>query len=191
MDNSLPRFYPPDRPVPATLLTDAFLLEPLTPVHTALDHAALMESKQFLRRWSGSPWPADDFSLADNRADLAEHDEEHRRRVAFTYTVLAPDRSRCLGCVYIKPLAALAGGLPLTVGVDEATVRWWVTTPLLATDEGCPAAGSAADLVPGGLALAPGCLPHPGGAAAANGALPCRRATLSVCGQNAWPRQAA
>jgi hypothetical protein len=99
-----------------------------------------MESKAFLRLWSGSLWPADDFSLADNEADLAGHDDEHRRRLAFTYTVLAPDRGRCLGCVYINPLAPLvaaqpAGGAALPkVGEDAAAVRWWVTTPLLAAD---------------------------------------------------------
>jgi hypothetical protein len=135
-----PRFYPPEQTVPLRWRSASFLLEPLTPAHTALDYAALLESRAFLRRWSGSSWPGDDFTLADNRADLAGHAEEQRRRVAFTYTVLDPDRRRCLGCVYIKPLATLipsaaaGAGAGLAVGDDEAAVRWWVTTPLLAEE---------------------------------------------------------
>ncbi len=122
-------FYPDPLPVPPQLRTPLFLLEPLTPAHVTLDFAALMESREQLRLWSGSPWPEDSFTLADNRADLAWHADEHAHRIAFTYTVLAPDRERCLGCVYIKSLASI---LPdaTTAPTDSAT-RFWITTPLL------------------------------------------------------------
>lgn len=123
-------FYPEPLPVPRQLATPLFLLEPLTPAHVALDYAALLESKAQLRLWSGSDWPDDGFTLADNRADLEWHADEHARRIAFTYTVLTPDRRRCLGCVYIKSLASILPGAA-AVPTDSAT-RFWITTPLLA-----------------------------------------------------------
>lgn len=123
-------FYPDPLPVPRRLSTPQFILEPLTPAHVALDYAALLESREQLRLWSGSNWPDDGFTLADNRADLAWHADEHARRIAFTYTVLAPDRGRCLGCVYIKSLATI---LPdTTAAPTDSATRFWITTPLLA-----------------------------------------------------------
>ncbi len=60
-----------------------------------------MESRERLRLWSDSTWPADDFTLEANRDDLIEHEEEWENRKAFAYTVLNPDGTRCEGCVYI------------------------------------------------------------------------------------------
>jgi hypothetical protein len=133
-------FFPPDRPVPEEVQTPDFRLEPLSPVHVELDYAALMESKEMLRLWSGGPWPQDDFTLADNEADLVWHEQEHRQRIAFTFTVLSPGRDRCLGCVYIKSLARLAVAettepeRAAEYGPLEAAVRFWVTAPQLAQE---------------------------------------------------------
>lgn len=86
----------------------------------------------------GSPWPQDDFTIADNRADLEYHYCEHRERVAFTYTALNPDATACLGCVYVKPLATLIATATTNpevladVGEGETAVRFWVTQPYLA-----------------------------------------------------------
>ena len=117
-------FYPEPLPVPAGLDAPEFVLRPLTPAHAALDYAALMASREMLRLWSGSPWPADDFTLADNEADLRWHWDEHQHRIAFTYTVLNPAQDACLGCVYIKPN-------PYVAVSPAALVRFWVTAPYL------------------------------------------------------------
>lgn len=122
-------FYPDPSPIPGILLTTDFVLEPLTPEHAQRDYRALMESRYALRLWSGSDWPADDFSLTENRADLAWHADEHERRIAFTYTVLSPDRQRCLGCLYIKPLSEALG----SAAVGDSLTRFWVTQPLVLT----------------------------------------------------------
>lgn len=139
-DVRFPPFYPSDSPVPAGVETAVFHLTPLTPAHVELDYAALMVSKPMLRRWSGSPWPQDDFTLADNLADLEWHDAEHRERVAFTYTVLNPAQTICLGCVYINPLAQTLAdadenaALVAQVGAYETAVRCWIAQPHLAAD---------------------------------------------------------
>lgn len=137
MNQSVP-FLLPGTPVPHGLEHEDFCLEPLTPAHTALDYAALMASKEMLRLWSGSPWPQDDFTLAQNQADLAWHAREHRSRIAFTYTVLNHTHTACLGCVYIKSLATLVAEQTenlqrlAEIGPGEAAVRFWVTAPRLA-----------------------------------------------------------
>lgn len=124
-----PRFFPTNQTVPERLATPEFTLCPLTPADAELDHAALMASKAMLRLWSGSNWPKDNFSLAENLTDLTWHAQEHRDQIAFTYTVLNPAETACLGCVYIKPLASLVptgSDAPIDVGDFEAAVRFWV-----------------------------------------------------------------
>lgn len=133
-------FYPDDQPVPDGLTTDEFILRPLRTSDTERDHAALMVSKEMLRRWGGSEWPTDSFTLEENHADLLEHQQEHEQRIAFTYTVLAPDGEECLGCVYLTPLLRLLRRVGVseeelaTVGEGEAIVRFWTKEPRLADD---------------------------------------------------------
>lgn len=133
-------FYPPNAPIPAGLTTDEFILEPLTTEHVHLDHAALMESVAMLRAWSGGDWPTHAFTVAQNYQDLAMHQTEHEERVAFTFTVLTPDRSRCIGCVYMDDLTnvlTFASADPAQIaGVPDGSVavRFWATQPRLADD---------------------------------------------------------
>jgi len=122
-------FYPLDAAVPDRIAGDGFVLRPLSVAHNALDYAAVMDSATLLRRWSSSRWPADDFTLADNRLDLAIHQREHEARLAFTYTVLDPLGGTCLGCVYIKPNTVAELG----PHDNHALLRFWVRRPLLGT----------------------------------------------------------
>ncbi|MSP14807.1 MAG: N-acetyltransferase [Chloroflexi bacterium] len=134
-------FYPTHLPVPAGLETADFLLRPLRTSDVVLDYAAVMESKELLRRWSGGDWPADDFTVADNLKDLELHENEHLQRQAFTFTVRHPDGTQCLGCVYINPLRQLLEssktGVATPAGVSEreAVTRFWVRPGCLV--EGC------------------------------------------------------
>lgn len=128
------RFYPPDKDVPHILQSEEFVLLPLTPAHVKVDYEAVMASREMLRFWSGSEWPREGFTLAENLDDLTWHDQEHRERVAFTYTVLDPGQEICLGCVYIQPLNELAAANPailMDIGEDEAIIRFWVRSSYL------------------------------------------------------------
>ena len=98
-----PQFYPAAAAVPAELRTAEFVLRPLRATDVELDYEAVMDSREMLRRWGGGSWPADDFTLEGNLADLQEHEQEHEQRVAFTFTVMNPDETECLGCVYLTP----------------------------------------------------------------------------------------
>jgi GNAT superfamily N-acetyltransferase len=127
-------FYTLDKVVPDILQNQNFVLVPLTPAHVQVDYEAVMASRKMLHLWSGSEWPREGFTLAENLDDLAWHDLEHREREAFTYTVLDPVQEICLGCVYLRPLSDLVAANPrelLNIGEDEAITRFWVRSSYL------------------------------------------------------------
>jgi hypothetical protein len=126
-------FYPPDAPVPEEKCTDRLLLRPLRATDVELDYDAVMSSAEQLRRWSQSDWPADDFTLAQNLDDLQRHEREHIERKAFTFTVLNPQVTRCLGCVYIMPVHPRAVDLCASATYG-ANVGFWVRTVEVAND---------------------------------------------------------
>ena len=119
--------------VPHEKRTERLILRPLRASDAERDYDAVMSSAAELRRCRGSEWPSDDFTLAENRADLERHEREHERGEAFTYTVLAPDGARCLGCVYIVPV--WMGAAALCEGAAQAAcVGFWVRASEGSTD---------------------------------------------------------
>ncbi len=121
------QFYPANTPVPAEKRTNRLWLRPLRATDVELDYDAVMSSREQLRRWSQTTWPVDEFTVAENLKDLERHEQEHDERVAFTFTVLNPEGTRCLGCVYITPLGEYAKDL--YVNASYATrVGFWVRT---------------------------------------------------------------
>lgn len=99
-------FLLPD-PIPTQLEGVGFNFEVLHPRHVALDFQALMKNKAFLRRWSHDSWPEDRFTLEDNLRDLEWHFDEFKEKTAFTYTILNHNKTECLGCIYIRPVASI------------------------------------------------------------------------------------
>ena len=118
-------FYPASVSIPQEKHTDRLYLRPLRATDVELDYEAVMSSAEMLRRWSQSEWPTDDFALAENLADLQRHESEHLERKAFTFTVLNPEGTRCLGCVYIQPLRPEEAAL-CKDAVYAADVGFWV-----------------------------------------------------------------
>lgn len=111
---------------PLALDTPRVHLEPLKPEHAELDHQAVMSSREHLRKtlhWGD--WPAEGMSVAENRSDLERHWKEFENREAYAYTVMTPDRKRCVGCVYLKP----GGNRP-----RDAMLAFWVAEEELAGD---------------------------------------------------------
>ena len=70
-------FYPAGVPVPQGKRTSCLRLRPLRVTDVELDYKAVMSSAEMLHRWSQSDWPTDDFTLAQNLADLQRHEREH------------------------------------------------------------------------------------------------------------------
>ena len=96
-------FVPAEFQVPATLETKEFRLRMLTVNDVVKDYDAVMSSVQHLKTiWPGSGWP-NGLTLEQNLIDLGWHQKEFQRRRSFAYTVVTPDESRVIGCVYINP----------------------------------------------------------------------------------------
>ena len=111
-------FVPDDFDVPQELVTSEFRLEPLGPQHNDADYAAWTSSMEHIAATPGFAdwdWPHP-MPPEKNLADLRRHAEDFANRTGFTYTVLAGDDGRVVGCVYIYP-ADSAG---------VASVRSWV-----------------------------------------------------------------
>ncbi len=126
---------------PDGMRTDEFLLRPIRGTDVELDYDAVMESREYLRTWEQSTWPEDDFTIEANRRDLDKLERLHDEGRSFTYTVMNPAETQCLGCVYIFPTDApfLTGSE--TVAVDdaqwsgyEAAVYFWVRKSRLADE---------------------------------------------------------
>ncbi|WP_404286002.1 N-acetyltransferase [Glutamicibacter arilaitensis] len=123
----------PNAPIPVELRNKEFLLRPLTADDAALDYAAVMETRESLRLWEQDSWPADDFTVEENRQDLIDHERYHHERRAYTYTMLDPAETECLGCVYVYPPGAafLAKSTVSAVGPGkwadlQAVIYFWV-----------------------------------------------------------------
>ncbi|WP_353647525.1 N-acetyltransferase [Nakamurella sp. A5-74] len=133
-------FTDPNQPVPTGLRTDDFVMRPITADDAPNDYDAVMETREHLRLWEQSTWPADDFTIEANREDLAGLELRHTEHRAFTYTVLDPGTAECLGCVYVFPTSAtfLAKCTVTPMGVEEwdavdAVVYFWVRSSRMET----------------------------------------------------------
>ncbi|MGH8006580.1 MAG: GNAT family N-acetyltransferase [Candidatus Binatia bacterium] len=130
-----------DFQAPEKLRTDEFLLRPIRASDAELDYEAVMESKEFLRQWEQSSWPEDDFTMEANREDLDKLARRHTDGESFTYTVMNPTETQCLGCVYIFPTAARLFSRARISEIDgaswsafEAAVYFWIRKSRLADE---------------------------------------------------------
>jgi len=125
----------------AGLTTDEFFLRPIRASDASRDYDAVMETRVDLRIWEQSSWPEDTFTVDANRVDLADLEQRHADGRAFTYTVLDPGDTECLGCVYIFPTTATfltrAAVRPVADGAHwekvEAVAYFWVRESRLAS----------------------------------------------------------
>lgn len=97
-------FVADDFEVPDGLTTEDFRLRMLSVNDVVKDFEAVIASKPNLLSLfpGGSDWP-EGLTLEANLVDLGWHQKEFQIRRSFTYTVVALDGSKVLGCVYIHP----------------------------------------------------------------------------------------
>jgi hypothetical protein len=110
-------FVPDDFDPPRSLVTEAFVLEPLGPEHNEQDYDAWSSSIAHIRAspgYDGRSWPRE-MTLEENLRDLQMHTAHFAERSGFTYTVLDPHTRAVIGCVYIYPDERV-----------DASVRSWV-----------------------------------------------------------------
>ncbi len=124
-----PRFVAADFPVPASLEQAQFRLRMLSADDVEGDYQAVMASQARLRAGSPHGWPRPGFTLAENLQDLLRHEQEFRDRIAFAYTMVSPDESVTLGCVYINPPGSTSDAQPDSTEPGkqaDAFVYMWV-----------------------------------------------------------------
>ena len=112
--------------VPNGFVNEKFRLRMLTIHDLVKDYDAVMTSIEHLRKnysaISGSDWP-DGLTLEEDLIDLGWHQREFTLRYSFAYTVMSPDESLCLGCVYINPCRK--------TGYDVVVSMWVRTSELV------------------------------------------------------------
>jgi RimJ/RimL family protein N-acetyltransferase len=119
------QFVPAEFVVPSDLVTANFTLRMLSIDDVDKDFEAVTSSAERLSKvWPDSGWPAG-LTFRQNLVDLGWHEKEFQNRTSFAYTVVAPDESQVLGCVYFYPTDK-AG--------HDAEVFLWVRESELADD---------------------------------------------------------
>jgi hypothetical protein len=135
-------FVPETAQVPPGLTTADFKLRMLTINDLVKDYDAVMSSVKHLRSVFGPDnfWPAEDMTLEQDLIDLGWHQKEFQMKSSFAYTVMSPDESCCLGCVYVDPsdkcgydaqVILWVRQSELENGLDEklfSAVKEWLTT---------------------------------------------------------------
>ncbi len=109
-------FVPTEFAVPIELSTANFTLRMLSIDDVEKDYEAVTSSAERLSRvWPDSGWPAG-LTLRQNLIDLGWHEKEFQNRSSFAYTMVTPDESQVLGCVYFYPTEK--------VGYDTEVFLW-------------------------------------------------------------------
>jgi hypothetical protein len=99
------KLVPDDFQVPELFENTRVRLRILTVNDVEKDYDAVMTSIDHLQGAFGpdSKWPSKELTLEQDLIDLGWHQKEFQKRSSFAYTVMSPDESECIGCVYIYP----------------------------------------------------------------------------------------
>lgn len=117
---SKPQFVPPEFSVPTGLVAEAFTLRMLSIDDVEKDFEAVTSSAAHVSQvWPDSDWPQG-LTLRQNLIDLGWHEKEFQNRSSFAYTVVSPDDSRVLGCVYLYPTLKAAYDAEIFLWVRES-----------------------------------------------------------------------
>ena len=115
-------FVPEEFTVPSELVTANFMLRMLSVDDVEKDFEAVTSSAERLRKvWPDSGWP-DGLTLRQNLVDLGWHEKEFKNRTSFAYTMVAPDESQVLGCVYFYPTGKAGYDAEVFLWVRESAV---------------------------------------------------------------------
>jgi len=119
------RLVRPDFDVPAGLETSEFRLRMLTVNDLVKDYDAVMSSVEHLKSTfsiiSEDSWP-ERLTLEEDLIDLGWHQREFTLGYSFAYTVMSPDESVCLGCVYFAPTSRADYDVMVTMWVRESAL---------------------------------------------------------------------
>jgi len=116
-------FVPKDFKIPDTLENQHLRIRMLTVNDVVKDYDAVMTSIDHLKEmYPISSWPSEDLTFEQDLIDLGWHQKEFQMRSSFAYTVVSPDESEVIGCLYINPT---------TKGNYDARITMWIRTSML------------------------------------------------------------
>ncbi|UCG00616.1 MAG: hypothetical protein JSW11_13475 [Candidatus Heimdallarchaeota archaeon] len=128
------KFYPENEIVPEKRQSEAFLIRPLQVSDVELDFQAVISSREKLLKRTAGRWPKPGFTIKENLADLEYHEQQHKKRIEFTFTIMNVMETECLGCIYIHPLVKVLKSsisendiTSLDISDYEAWITFWVT----------------------------------------------------------------
>ena len=128
------KFAPVAVTIPTGIETTDFKLRMLTINDLVKDYDAVMSSVGHLNGvfGPGETWPQG-LTLVEDLVDLGWHQKEFELRSSFAYTVMSPDESRCLGCVYVDPSEKLDYDAMVIMWVRQSEVKSGLDENLFAT----------------------------------------------------------
>lgn len=115
-----------DNFTPPQFESEKYRFRKLTANDAELDLLAVLSSIDIIHQTRGGDWPSEDLSLEDDRIDLSWHQREFEWGYSFAFTIMNPDETKCLGCIYFYPPGK---GLKKMseLGDSEVEVSWWIT----------------------------------------------------------------
>ena len=126
--------------VPMGMRHERFVVTPLTTETAALDYACYMASPDVIEVHSDGRWPVRGFTFSDDLELVAQHEDDHERRHAFTFVLLTPSGTEALGCLYMSRLrdylsrAEAPPHLVEETPRDSAMVTFWLRQDQQDTD---------------------------------------------------------
>ena len=115
-----------DFEVPQGLVNEKFRLRMLTIHDLVKDYEAVMSSAEHLKETYSAIWDSDWPEGLTNEEDLIglwRHQMEFVLHYSFAYTIMSPDESLCLGCLYINPCRKM--------GYDAEVSMWGRSSELV------------------------------------------------------------
>ena len=129
--------------VPHGFSTTRVVVRPLTIHDLDADYDAVMSSIEHLQQTRpfgpGHDWPTAQLTRDQDLIDLGWHQKEFQNGTSFAYTVMTPDGTTCLGCVYLYPSEKQGHDVEIMLwvrasevasGLDQhlyEAVRGWIT----------------------------------------------------------------
>jgi hypothetical protein len=104
-------FIPDSFQPPRSYVSSRLTLEVLSPVHAIRDYECVTKSRRAIREVFGHQegWLSDNWTYAENLADLERHEREFDERQSFAYAIFehvggGVEHRSYAGCLYIKPI---------------------------------------------------------------------------------------
>lgn len=123
--------------LPMAFDTDRMHLRPLTINDAVKDYDAVMTSAERLKTVfrQGGDWPTG-LTLEQNLIELGWHQTEFQLKTSFAYSVVSPDGSEIMGCVYFYPTDKADFDVEISMWVRQSRVSEGLDAHLFETVEG-------------------------------------------------------